>query len=402
MGLIDGLHASAAVLLGSWAVAHCSALREPQQRSVWVAVAALSATQLIRVTPVHQGIEAAWGPGWDAVLYVGLFMVVGLAGRDFLHLMHGDDRRARARSAGVGVAALALSIVPWVVDAPTAAHPSQDGAPTYYDAGWQAAWHAAVVVTYLGWVEVTLVRHYAAGARRAHWAGAHHVSTGIWLVTAGVGIGLLSLLGHAYTEAMWLLGRGALVDAPADGVDSAVILTAVVLPGLGVAWPMLMSRVESWRETRSERVLRRQVDALRPHWAWLVGELPEISPFAAALRRTPGDFEQLDFHRMRMVAEIHDATRRLSLYLSEEDRALFTKKVQACGVRGPAAQAAVNHVCLQVGSWRRTASPQRTGRCAGPALPAPASAASIVADLRRVRRPRARKAIAAVLEEEAP
>lgn len=300
--VLDDLEVVGAVVVWMVTVARVCMVTQPNSRLLWLALLTLALGQTLQVEAVYRAVEDVVGtPGSAAVIKHGFALFAAANTAAVVGSLLPPDARARnPRRTWAGFAiALAVSVLPWLIDPPTTLAPSLAHRAEYYDDTWRSLLNWGAFLGYLGWALWVASRLCWRFRRVEEHAPTR---TAVTLVGAGTTIGLGYIVEKTITVLGWLSGHGPALVEFDQAAEAAVLALSVSLIAIGTAY-----------EAAWDRVADRQRDRrLRAIWKGL-------APFVARLRHEFADIEHPGALTAaeRVVAEvavIHEGLRRLTAY----------------------------------------------------------------------------------------
>ncbi|MGF1425712.1 MAB_1171c family putative transporter [Kitasatospora sp. LaBMicrA B282] len=303
-----------------------SAVRVPQQRALWLGFAALAVVDTIGIPAVSHGIDHALGV---TNLYVLLKLLLGvvccLAVTQWVTNMVRPDLVRRVLRPHLALAAAAATAL-CVLFAHLRMHQEVDDFYLAYGGSVTAAAFSGVFETYLGVVMAIAGWLFWSNSRHA---GAATLRVGLRVLAAGTAVGFLY-------AALRIVQMTTAIVAPhatpphklvndTFWVAVALIVTGNTIPACGVAA----------RSLRDRRHLRE----LRPLWATLTTQVPEI-----VLHSPKGQSPRLRLHRLAI--EIRDASLALTLYAPDQVHGRAIEAARARGLSGDELDAMVEAMTL--------------------------------------------------------
>lgn len=275
---------------------------QANSRLLWVALLTLTVGQTLQVEGVYRAVEETLGsPGSAAVIKHGFALFAAANTVAVVGSLLARDAPARNPGrtwAGFAIA-LAVSILPWLVDPPTTLAPSLAHRAEYYDPTWRSGLHWAAFLGYLGWT-LWVASRLCWRFRRVE----AHAPTraAVTLVGLGTTIGLGYIAEKAVTVLGWLSGHGPALVEFDQAAEAVVLALSVSLIAIGTAYEAGWNRLDRRRCDRQLRAVRK-----------------DLAPFVAQLRREFTDIETpvAMTPAERLVAEvavIHEGLRRLTAY----------------------------------------------------------------------------------------
>ena len=317
--------------------------------SMRVGLAAVGVGTTFHHPGVRDAVTAALGAPLMSTAYHAAFLIVGICVLDVLAAGLGRSERRRRRQLMIGVAALMLLALPWVLDPPGPHGTSALYGPDFFNDGWQTAAHAGVLVTFLGWAEISLLRHcLSRGLPIARTA----VGVSLLLIAATAALALVCLGTAAITSALWSIGLGGAISADLyNAMTAGSMGLATLFVAAGAAWAPLAS---AWGRWRGDRERRRRVDVLLPHWQDLREVLADHSPFTPGIREAPRSPEQAKLQELLLFGEIREAHWRLYGLVTQDEVEAFLNEAETLGLSALDVMAYADQCCLHLGlqRWR--------------------------------------------------
>lgn len=304
-----------------------SAIRSSKQRTLWIAIAALTLSMTLRRPAIMHAIDSGTGVvNLSTLLKQFLGVTAAAAVLEFVYVIArplsraGVRRRVATAGATMAVLAVLFAFVPRHTETTDFFEDSAGSVP--------ATAYLLVWLSYLATAMVMATPLFWGSSRHA---GAGWLRTGLRLLGAGTAAGVAYALSRAGYLVLRLTGAaGPGSDAVASTVTDTMKLTAICLiligssvPAVGVAW----RAAQHWRYLRT----------LRPLWRDLTEAVPEVVLGEELHRR------ELRMRLHRRVVEIRDAILALQPYVSAAQR-------DAADAAAPAARRDLAEAC-----WIETA-----------------------------------------------
>ena len=296
---------------------------------------ALAAAQFFQIELFYREFERVTGVvGSGAVTKHALTLIsaasVAVASTEALVPHDGTPSRLRRRVPWMGlIAALTVSITPWIVDPPHRLSTALATRAEYFDGTWRSAVHWAAYLTYLGWALALATRACWRFRSAASESAARKAFT---YVGVGTAVSLTYVIEKAVIVAAWLGGHGSAVVVFDEASEVGICLVGLPLIALGCSYEPLSARLA---EIRRQAEFRRAVREITP----FAEQAYQVFPYM----RTSFASSQPDEQLVAAVAAIHEALRQLTCYhpapslshLASSERALqrATWLVQALAVK---------------------------------------------------------------------
>ncbi len=283
-----------------------------RDRSLWLALALLAVAVPLYIGPIYRAVEGAVGIiGSAAVLRHGIAVLAALAVLVLVSGLSGVPT-SRRRTAEVGLCILALTVmtVPFVVAPPAGVGAALVGRTEYYDATWRSGVHWAAYLAYMAWAVGgaavfchRLLVHAAPGP----------VRSGLILVRAGTGTGLIYLFLKACVVVAWITGFGPSTVAFDYPAEVALLSVALSLIAVGSAYEAVARQA---RRALTWARLVRTLWTLYPLWQILQTNAPHITrlPPEEIRRLDLAPLDTLSIHLVDRAVEIRDGLLDLRAY----------------------------------------------------------------------------------------
>ncbi|MBB1247063.1 hypothetical protein GL263_26460 [Streptomyces durbertensis] len=328
-----------------------AAYRAPGQRMLWLTFAALTVSMTLRLPGVMHAIDEGTGVNNLSTLckhFFGITAAAALLEFVFGITRPGSRQGVRLRFATALGTFLVLTALFTVIPRDVAADrffEAHAGAPAA--TAYLLVWYA-----YLGTAMAVAASLFLSAARQA---GAGWLRTGLRLLGAGTGAGVLYALLRVGYLLLRLVGVAGDAEDPAatDATDLLkhaailLILFGTVIPAWGIGW----------RGLRQARHLRR----LRRLWTELTEAVPEVV-LDEELRRG-----ELRLRLHRRIVEIRDAVLALQPYIDDELRAAAWRAAENSGAEGERLRAVADACWVETARRAKLAGrpPRDVGRGPG-------------------------------------
>lgn len=288
--LVQILCASA---VGTVTILRIPMITTASSRPLWLALALLTATQILEIQPVVQAVEDRLGPALAILLPRSLGLIAALTTTTVVGGLTGAKPQRRLASRAALVAALAVTLLPWLVD-PPATLPAR-----LTDDSWRTGVSYTGFLTFLGWTLV-IVAVVCWRFRRREQPGSTRTSVSLIGLGAAAGLGFIAQKGSTIIALLAGHGQHLMSIDPVAGTLLLAGALLLIAGGCGheAAWG-------HWARRRDARRLRVAWQQLLPHATWLRQAFPDVD--------TPPTGDD-STRAVAGVAAVHEALRRLTAY----------------------------------------------------------------------------------------